>query len=74
MSRVDSYYKLLELLYDGAVEYLLNKYAAVIDDYYKENSYARFLKGEIKTISRGKLTRINDGLHTYHIDETGFIF
>jgi len=69
MSRVDSYYKLLELSYDGAVEYLLNKYGAVIDDYYRENSYARFLKDEIKGISRGKFTRTNDGLYTHHIDE-----
>lgn len=69
MSRVNDYYKLLELSYDEAVEHLLNKYGAVIDDYYREKSYVRFLKGEIKSVAKGKFTRTSDGLYTHHIDE-----
>lgn len=34
MSRIDNYYKILELSYNGAVEYLLNKCGVVIDNYF----------------------------------------
>ena len=69
MSRINDYYKLLEYSYDEVVEYLLNKYGAVSDDYFRENSYKRFLKGEIKNITKGKFSRGKEGLYTHHIDE-----
>ena len=60
--------------YSQAVAYLLNKYGAVTDDYYKEKSYTRFLNGEIKSITKGKYTRSSEGLYCHHISRTNSKF
>src|SRR5699024_5944604 len=49
--------------------FLLEKYGAAQDDYYRERSYYRFLKGEIKNITYGKYSRTSEGLYCHHIDE-----
>src|SRR5699024_4040090 len=69
MSKISDYYKLLEYSYDEVVRYLLNKYGPVSDDYFRENSYKRFLKGQIQNITKGKFARGKEGLFTHHIDE-----
>lgn len=38
------YDSLLNMSYEEAIHYLLNKYGEVSDDYFKEKSYARFLR------------------------------
>lgn len=64
------YYKgLLEYTYDELCEMLLNKYGHSTDDYFSEKSYIRFLNGEIKTITKRKITRTKEGLYCHHIDE-----
>ncbi len=42
------YSKLLNLSYNDLVNFLIEKYETVKDNYFKENSYNRFLRGEIK--------------------------
>lgn len=69
MDRIRGYYELLKLPYDGAVKFLINKYGIVSDDYYREESYSRFLEGHIQNITKGKYSRTDDGLYTHHIDE-----
>lgn len=73
MTRVDNYYKILELSYDEAVRFLLKKYGAAEDDYYREKSYEKFLNGEIKNITKGKYSRSSEGLECHHIDEDKFL-
>jgi len=63
------YKQLLSTDYSEAVNLLLSKYGHGKDDYYRENSYKRFLSGEIKNITRGKYSRTNEGLYCHHIDE-----
>ncbi|SRF58012.1 Uncharacterised protein [Staphylococcus aureus] len=41
-AKYNEYNQLLDATYSQAVAYLLNKYGAVTDDYYKEKSYTRF--------------------------------
>ena len=66
------YYKsLLNLDYDDAVQSLIKKYGAAVDDYFKESSYNKFLNGKIKSPTKGKTSRTKDGL--YHIDEDKFL-
>ena len=36
---------------------------------FTKESYYRFLNGEIKSISRGKYSRENEGLYIHHITE-----
>lgn len=67
--RIKQYNFLLSLSYDEAVNRLLEKYGPSKDDYYRERSYERFLNKEIKSISRGKYTRILEGLYCHHIAE-----
>ena len=55
------YNSLLNMSYEEAIHYLLNKYGEVSDDYFKEKSYARFLRGEIKTITKGKYSKTSEG-------------
>lgn len=71
-AKYNEYSQLLDATYSQAVAYLLNKYGAVTDDYYKEKSYMRFLNGEIKSISKGKYTRASEGLYCHHISEDKF--
>lgn len=63
------YNNLLALPYNEAVELLLSKYGSAQDDYFRENSYKRFLNGEIKHITKGKYSRTGEGLCCHHIDE-----
>ncbi|WRN81589.1 hypothetical protein UM654_08220 [Staphylococcus aureus] len=72
MAKYNEYSQLLDATYSQAVAYLLSKYGAVTDDYYKEKSYTRFLNGEIKSISKGKYTRASEGLYCHHISEDKF--
>src|SRR5699024_5402852 len=55
--------------YEEAVDYLLQKYGPAQDDYFRESSYQRFMKGEIKNITKGKTSRAKEGLYCHHIDE-----
>lgn len=63
------YQALCLLTYDEAVEFLLEKYGPALDDYYREKSYYRYMNNEIKTITKGKFSRTNEGLYCHHIDE-----
>ena len=69
MNRYKEYLDLLSKTYEEAVEFLLQKYGPALDDYYREKSYQRFMNGEIKNISKGKISRTNEGLYCHHIDE-----
>jgi hypothetical protein len=69
MADLVEYKSLLEYRYEDAVEHLLRKYGEATDDYFKEKSYERLLKGEIKTTARGKISRTSEGLYCHHIDE-----
>lgn len=73
MDKKEEYLVLLSKTYDEAVEFLLKKYGAAEDDYFREQSYERFLKGEIKSISKGKFSRSVEGLECHHIDENKFL-
>ena len=54
MSDKLGYYKsLLNLDYD-AVQSLIKKYGAALDDYFKESSYNKFLNGEVKSPTKGQ--------------------
>lgn len=65
-----TYYKeLLDLSYAKLVQSLIGKYGEVLDEYYREKSYQRYLNEEIKSISRGKYSRANEGLYCHHILE-----
>lgn len=72
IAKTEAYYQLLNLSYDGAVNFLLNKYGPSKDNYFKEKSYNRFLKKEIKSIAKGKYSRTSEGLYCHHIDENEF--
>lgn len=65
----EEYKALCSLTYDEAITFLLNKYGSATEDYYKEFSYNRFMNNEIKTITKGKISRSNKGLYCHHIDE-----
>lgn len=73
MDKQEAYLALLSKTYDEAIEYLLAKYGQAEDDYYREKSYERFFKGEIKNITRGKYSRSSEGLECHHIDENKFL-
>ncbi|MFB9860877.1 hypothetical protein ACFPFV_08010 [Salinicoccus siamensis] len=73
MDKKDEYLSLLSKPYNEAVEFLLNKYGAAEDDYYREKSYERFLNGEIKSIAKGKFARSLEGLECHHIFENKFL-
>lgn len=65
----EEYQALSLLTYDEAVKFLLEKYGPGFDDYYRENSYSKFMNGEIKSIAKGKFARTREGLYCHHIDE-----
>lgn len=73
MTKLIEYKQLLAKNYEKAVEYLLGKYGEPKDDYFRENSYNRFFRGEIKTITKGKFSRSVDGLECHHIDEDKYL-
>ena len=70
--KLDGYLFLLNSSYSNAIEALLSKYGPTKDDYYRESSYSRFLKGEIKNITKGRYQRTKEGLYCHHIDEIEF--
>lgn len=73
MEKKEEYLALLSKTYNEAVEFLLKKYGAARDDFFREQSYERFLKGEIKKITKGKYSRSVEGLECHHIDENKFL-
>ncbi|MCG1010927.1 hypothetical protein J4760_12940 [Salinicoccus sp. ID82-1] len=73
MNKKDEYLVLLSKTYNEAVEFLLKKYGVAEDDYYREKSYKRFLKEEIKNITKGKFARSREGLECHHILENKFL-
>lgn len=70
--KLNGYLSLLSLTYSEAVKYLLAKYGSANNDYFSEKSYSRFLRGEIKSITRKKYQRTFEGLYCHHIDENKF--
>lgn len=74
MTKMTEYNKLLSKNYDQAVEFLHEKYGTAEDAYFSEKSYERFLKGEIKNITKGKFSRSVDGLECHHIAENKFMY
>ncbi|WP_035050927.1 hypothetical protein [Carnobacterium pleistocenium] len=72
-TKLEYYSDLLTLSYDEAIILLLNKYGTSKDDYFRESSYERFLKKEIRTITRGKYTRTSEGLYCHHIAENKYL-
>nr|WP_239727980.1 MULTISPECIES: hypothetical protein [unclassified Mammaliicoccus] len=66
------YLSLLKLNYRQLVGHLIKKHGNVIDNYYMEKSYNRFLNGKIKTISHGKYSKSMEGLFCHHILEDKF--
>ncbi len=66
------YRELLNLPYTEIVQSLIKKYGEVLDDYYKEKSYQRFLNKEIKSIARGKYSKAKEGLYCHHILENEY--
>lgn len=68
-----NYYKgLLDLTYAQIVQSLIEKYGEVLDEYYREKSYQRYLNEEIKSIARGKYSRAKEGLYCHHILENTY--
>lgn len=74
MTNMTEYKQLLSKNYDEAVDFLHEKYGTAEDHYFSEKSYDRFLKGEIKNITRGKFSRSADGLECHHIAEKKFMY
>ncbi|TDL95539.1 hypothetical protein [Macrococcus carouselicus] len=69
---LNHYISLLSLSYHQAVERLLLKHGSATTDYFKEQSYIRFLNGEIANITKSNYSRTSDGLYCHHIDEYEF--
>lgn len=67
------YTSILSMNYHDAVSFLLKKYGPSADNYFKEKSYQRFLNGEIKSITKGNVSRTNDGLYCHHIEENHYL-
>lgn len=73
MDKYKEYIDLLSMNYNQAVNHLLKKYGPAKDHYFIEESYTRFLKGEVKKPTRGKYTRTSKGLYCHHIDESKWL-
>ena len=71
--KYNNYVELLNLTYEEVTDYLKKKYGEVIDDYFREKSYLRFINGEIKSISKGKYSRAKEGLYCHHIYEDEYL-
>ena len=69
MSKYKEYEELLSKNSDDVVAFLLQKYGPAQDDYFREQSYQKFMDGEIKSIQKGKHSRTSEGLFCHHIDE-----
>lgn len=69
MSRYEYYEDLLSKSYEDVVEFFLQKYGLAQDDYFREKSYKKFMNNEIKSITKGKISRTSEGLYCHHIDE-----
>lgn len=69
MEKLNTYRELLSKSYEEAVNILLEKYGPSTDDYFRESSYEKFLRGENKSIAKGKYARTKEGLYCHHIDE-----
>ncbi|KRM55264.1 hypothetical protein [Lacticaseibacillus sharpeae] len=67
--RVTGYLQMIDMSYEEAVAHLKDKYGEVLDDYFKESSYNRFLEGKIKAPGKGKFSRAKEGLYTHHVAE-----
>ena len=63
MNRYNEYLDLQSKTYAEAVDFLLQKYGPAQDDYFREKSYQRFMNREIKSISKGKISRTHEGLY-----------
>ena len=61
-AKYNEYSQLLDATYSQAVAYLLNKYGAVTDDYYKEKSYTMIFKWRNQKYFKGKYTRASEGI------------
>lgn len=72
MNKFMEYKQLLSKSYDEAVDFLLEKYGAANDDYFREQSYERFFRDEIKKITKGKFSKSDEGLECHHIAENQF--
>lgn len=72
MNKKEGYLELLTKSYKESVEILFKKYGKSKDEYYRENSYNRFLNGEIKNITKGKYSRTSEGLYCHHIEEVSY--
>lgn len=69
-----SYYKsLVSMGYDDVIILLLDKYGVATEDYFKEESYKRFMNGEMKSITKAKTSRTGEGLYCHHIDEDKYL-
>lgn len=68
--RIQYYYRLLNGTYEKAVKSLRRKYGEAKDDFFRENSYNRFLNNETKKITKGKYSRTSEGLYCHHISES----
>lgn len=65
-----SYYvSLLDYTYEECIQLLKEKYGEVRDNYFKEQSYYRFRRGEIKQPAPGKYSRFDEGLVCHHVRE-----
>lgn len=73
MNKKEEYLNLLSKTYDEAVEILRQKYGQVKDDYFKEKSYERFFKGEIKKPGTANYSRFKEGLVCHHVAENKFL-
>lgn len=71
--KVKDYYQMLEVSYSANIELLQKRYGLVTDDYYREKSYKKFLKGEIKKPAKGNFTKTADGLYCHHVDENKYL-
>lgn len=67
------YMNLLDKSYSECIILLQQKYGEVRDNYFKQKSYDRFLKEEIKKISKGNYSRAKEGLECHHILENKYI-
>ncbi len=73
MSNYKGYLELMELDYQSACKALLEKYGAVPDDYFTEDSYRKLLNGTRKTATKGKTSGTARGLYVHHIDEDKYL-
>lgn len=72
-SKLEEYCELLSLSYNDAVKRLLQKYGEGKYNYFSEKSYNNFLAGKTKTITKGKISRTQEGLYCHHIDEEKYL-